>query len=154
MVLRSGFEEFFTLIGPDLAGKIAFICSDMGRPYLAAIVKRCPQALNILDRFLRVAELNQGLDEVRADEARHMVRQRYEPVLKNERWCLLKRPENLTDKQNISLRELLAYNLKSVRAYLLMEEFQLFWEYESPAWAAEFLDAWRKRAMRSRIEPM
>ena len=34
-------------------------------------------------------------------------------------WCLLKRPENLMDKQNLSLRELLAYNLKSVRAYLL-----------------------------------
>ena len=54
-----------------------------------------------------------------------MVREGYEPVLKNKRWCLLKRPENLTDKQNVSLRELLAYNLRSVRAYLLKEEFQL-----------------------------
>ena len=54
-----------------------------------------------------------------------MVREGYEPVLKNKRWCLLKRPENLTDKQNVSLRELLAYNLKSVRAYLLKKEFQL-----------------------------
>ena len=28
-------------------------------------------------------------------------------MLKNKRWCLLKRPENLTDKQSVSLRELL-----------------------------------------------
>ena len=75
-------------------------------------------------------------------------------MLKKKRWCLLKRPENLTDKQRVSLRELLGYNLKSVRAYLLKEEFQLFWEYASPAWAAKFLDAWCTRAMRSRIEPV
>jgi len=151
---KHSFETFFALIGEQLAGKVEFICSDMWRPYLKVIAKHCPQALNILDRFHMVAKLNKALDEVRAGEARRMVREGYEPVLKNKRWCLLKRPENLTDKQNVSLRELLAYNLKSVRAYLLKEEFQLFWEYDSPAWAAKFLDAWCKRAMRSRIEPM
>jgi transposase len=151
---KQSFEKFFTLIGQELAGKIEFICSDMWRPYLEVIAKRCPKALNILDRFHMVAKLNKALDEVRAGEARRMVREGYEPVLKNKRWCLLKRPENLTDKQNVSLRELLAYNLKSVRAYLLKEEFQLFWEYDSPAWAAKFLDAWCKRAMRSRIDPV
>ena len=52
------------------------------------------------------------------------------------------------------MRELLGYNLKSVRAYLLKEEFQLFWQYDSPAWAAKYLDAWCARAMRSRIEPV
>jgi transposase len=151
---KHSFEKFFALIGQQLAGKVEFVCSDMWRPYLEIIAKHCPQALNILDRFHMVAKLNKALDEVRAGEARRMVREGYEPVLKNKRWCLLKRPENLTDKQNVSLRELLAYNLKSVRAYLLKEEFQLFWEYDSPAWAAKFLDAWCKRAMRSRIEPV
>ena len=110
----------------------------MWRPYLEIIARHCPRALNILDRFHRVAKLNKALDEVRAGEARRMVREGHEPVLKKQRWC---RPENLTDKQRISLRELLAYNLKSVRAYLLKEEFQLFWEYDSPAWDARFLDA-------------
>ena len=91
------------LIGHELAGKIEFICSDMWRPYLEVIAKRCPQALNILDRFHMVAKLNKALDELivvnHASEARRMVREGYEPVLKNMRWCLLKRPENLTDKQ-------------------------------------------------------
>ena len=148
------FEGFFTLIGQDLAGKVEFVCSDMWRPYLEMIARHCPQALNILDRFHMVAKLNKALDEVRAGEAHRMLRDGYEPLLKKKRWCLLKRPENLTDKQRLSLRELLGYNLKSVRAYLLKEEFQLFWEYVSPAWAAKFLDAWCKRAMRSRIEPV
>lgn len=151
---KHSFEKFFALVGEQVASRIEFICSDMWRPYLDVIAKHCPQALNILDRFHMVAKLNKALDEVRAGEARRMVREGYEPVLKNTRWCLLKRPENLTDKQGVSLRELLAYNLKSVRAYLLKEEFQLFWDYDSPAWAAKFLDAWCKRAMRSRIEPV
>ena len=54
------------------------------------------------------------------------------PVLKKSRWCLLKRPENLTDKQRIRLRDLLRFNLQSVRAYLLKEEFQQLWGYASP----------------------
>jgi len=151
---KHSFEGFFTLIGAQLAGKVEFVCSDMWRPYLDLIARHCPQALNILDRFHMVAKLNKALDEVRAGEARQMIRQGYEPLLKKKRWCLLKRPQNLTDKQQTSLRELLAYNLKSVRAYLLKEEFQLFWAYESPAWAAKYLDAWCTRAMRSRIEPV
>jgi transposase len=148
------FERFFALFGTEVAGRIEFVCSDMWRPYLDVIARRCPQALNILDRFHMVAKLNKALDEVRAGEARRMLREGYEPLLKTKRWCLLKRPENLTDKQRVSLRQLLGYNLKSVRAYLLKEEFQLFWDYTSPAWAAKFLDAWCTRAMRSRIEPV
>ena len=78
----------------------------------------------------------------------------YEPVLKKSRWCLLKRPVNLTGKQKLKLRDLLQYNLKSVRAYLLKEQFQQLWAYQSPAWAGKFLDAWCTQTMRSRIEPM
>ena len=49
-----------------------------------------------------------------------MAREGYEPVLKKKRWCLLKRPENLTDQQRMSLRELLGYNLK--RCYVGLPE--------------------------------
>jgi len=151
---KESFEQFFTLIGEELAQKIEFVCSDMWKPYLDLVAKHCTQALNILDRFHIVAKLNLALDHIRASEARRMARDGYEPVLKKTRWCLLKRPDNLTDTQRLSLRQLLAYNLKSVRAYLLKEEFQQFWEYESPAWAAKFLDQWCTRVMRSRIDPL
>lgn len=150
----ASFEQFFVMIGKDLAQGIEFVCSDMWKPYLDLIALHCTRALNILDRFHVVAKLNLALDQIRASEARRMAREGYEPVLKKTRWCILKRPQNLTDKQRMTLRELLRYNLQSVRAYLLKEEFQQFWEYESPAWAAKFLDQWCTRAMRSRIEPM
>ena len=95
-----------------------------------------------------------AIDEVRASEARQRKEDGYEPVLKHSRWCLLKRPENRTDKQTVKLAELLKYNLRSVRAHLLREDFQRFWEYVSPDWAGKFLDQWYRRTMRSQLEPM
>ena len=151
---RDSFERFFTSIGTELAAQIEFVCSDMWKPYLDLIAKHCTNALNILDRFHVVAKMNLALDEVRAQEARRMAREGYEPALKKSRWCLLKRPENLTDKQRIRLRDLLRYNLQSVRAYLLKEEFQQFWNYDSPTWAGKFLDQWCTKALRSRIDPV
>lgn len=151
---KESFELFFTLIGKELAKKIEFVCSDMWKPYLDLIAKHCPKALNILDRFHVVAKMNAALDEVRAIEARRMIQDGYQPVLKKSRWCLLKRPNNLTDNQRLKLRDVLRYNLKSVRAYLLKEEFQYFWGYDSPTWAGKFLDRWCTDVMRSRIEPM
>lgn len=151
---QESFEKFFTLIGKELAEKIEFVCSDMWKPYLKLIEKHCTNALNILDRFHVVAKLNLALDEVRASEARRLVQDGYEPVLKKSRWCLLKRRENLTSKQRVKLRDVLRYNLQSVRAYLFKEYFQQFWDYDSPTWAGKFLDQWCMEVMRSRIDPL
>src|SRR5215831_20655368 len=98
--------------------------------------------------------MNKALDEVRAAESRRMAQQGHEPLLKKSRWCVLKRKANLTPQQRFRLRDLLRYNLRTVRAYLLKEDFHQFWEYNSPTWAAKFLDSWCQQAMRSRIEPM
>jgi transposase len=151
---QASFEQFFTLIGKELAEKIEFVCSDMWKPYLKMIEKHCSNALNILDRFHVVAKMNLAIDEVRSAEARRMAQDGYEPVLKKSRWCLLKRRANLTDTQRLKLRDLLRYNLQSVRAYLLKEDFQQFWNYDSPTWAGKFLDQWCTQVMRSRIGPL
>jgi transposase len=151
---RESFQQFFTMLGKELSQKIEFVCSDMWKPYLELIKRHCTNALNILDRFHVVAKMNLALDDVRAAEARRMAQEGYEPLLKQSRWCLLKRPENLTDGQRLKLRDLVRYNLQSVRAYLLKEQFQQLWHYESPIWAGKFLDQWCTQTLRSRIEPM
>ena len=82
------------------------------------IAEKAPTAVHVLDRFHIMALFGKALDAIRADEARKLAQDGYEPVLKHSRWCLLKRTENLTDRQTVRLRELPRYNLKSVRAYL------------------------------------
>jgi transposase len=126
----------------------------MWEPYLKVIREKCSEALHILDRFHIVAKMNKALDEVRAEETRRMKREGRDPVLKKSRWLLLKRSENLGDEQHFRRRDLLRYNLKTVRAYLLKEAFQQLWDYNSPAWAGKFLDQWCRQTMRSRIEPL
>ena len=117
----------------------------MWKPYLLRVIReRATNAVNILDRFHIVAKMNEALDDVRAAEARRLAQDGCQPLLKKTRWCVLKRKANLTSAQRFRLRDLLRYNLKTVRAYLLKEDFQQFWEYNSPTWAAKFLDDWKE----------
>jgi transposase len=148
------FQGFFTTIGDEVASKIVFVCSGMWEPYLKVIREKCSEALHILDRFHIVAKMNKALDEIRAGESRRMAIEGRTPVLKKSRWLLLKREENLKTEQRFRLRDLLRYNLRTVRAYLLKEAFQQLWDYNSATWAGKFLAEWCRQAMRSRIEPM
>jgi transposase len=146
--------RFFRFLGEERSQKLKFVCSDMWKPYLKVIRKKADGAIHILDRFHIVAKINKAIDEVRAEEYRRMNKEGHEPLLRHSRWCLLKRKKNLTEKQEVKLKELLNYNLKSVRAYLLKEDFNGLWDYVSPTWAGKFLDRWCTRVMRSKIEPM
>jgi transposase len=147
-------RQFFESLKVDVRTSIRFVCSDMWKPYLNVIAEQIPQALHVLDRFHIMRNMNMAIDEVRRTEVTQLQKDGYEPALTKSRWCLLKRPENLTDSQATRLAELLRYNLKSVRAHLLREEFQRFWEFESPTWAGKFLSSWCTGAMRSQLKPM
>jgi len=147
-------ESFFEEFGPDRSSLLRFVCTDMWKPYLDVVAAQASKALNILDRFHIMSHMNKAIDKVRATEVRTLKAKGEKPVLTDSRWCFLKRPENCTEKQVVKLTELLAINLKTIRAYLLKEDFQQFWKYKSAGWAAKFLDEWCKRTMRSRIEPM
>jgi len=145
--------RFFRAFGNERSARLRFICSDMWKPYLKVIAKKAGQAIHVLDRFHIAMHMNKAIDKVRAQEARAL-RAKGVDVLKHARWCLLKRPQNLTDVQQAKLTDLLKLNLKAVRSYLLKESFQFFWQYVSPYWAGKFLDDWCTKTMRSRIEPM
>ena len=151
---EASLRECLESLGATACESVQYVCSDMWRPYLNVIAEKLGNAVHVLDRFHVMQLFSKALDEIRAEESRRLVRDGYEPVLKKSRWCLLKRPENLTDKQTVKLSELLKYNLRTVRAYLLREEFQRLWEYKSAWWAGRFLDEWTSRAMRSRLDPM
>ncbi len=146
--------RFFDMFGEERSGRLRFVCSDMWKPYLTVIGQKAGRAIHVLDRFHIMAKMNKAIDDVRAAEAKRLERDGYEPVLKHSRWCLLKRKENLTEKQAVKLSELLQYNLQSVRSRLMREDFQQFWEYVYAACAGKFLDEWCTRTMRSKIEPM
>jgi len=146
--------KFFLWLGKEKTDALRFIASDMWKPYLKVIAYKAKNAIHILDRFHIMSMMNKAIDEVRACEARKLAADSREPVLKKSRWLLLKNPTKLSSWQGAKLRELLKYNLQSVRAYLLKEDFQQFWLYSLAEHAADFLKAWCRKTMLSKIEPM
>lgn len=146
-------ESFFDGFGQERSDLIRYVCTDMWEPYLKVVRECAFNAINILDRFHIMSNMNKKLDEVRRWETKVLKAQGIE-ILKGSRWCFLKRPAKLTDKQCEKLKDLLGMNLRSVKAYLMKEDFQRFWQYTYPANAAKFLHQWCRRAMLSRIEPM
>ena len=152
--VEGSLRECLSSLGSSVCGQVQYVCSDMWKAYLNVIGEPLSQAVHVLDRFHIMQLFGKSLDAIRAEEQKQLKRDGYEAVLTRSRWCLLKRPANLTPRQSVTLSELLKYNLRSVRAYLLREDFQRFWEYTSPGWAGKFLDEWTTRVMRSRLEPM
>lgn len=151
------FREFFTtmsVIVPEFREQLKFVCSDMWRAYLKVIREEVPNALHILDRFHIRAKFSDALDKVRRQEVKRLNKEGKEPVLSKSRWCFLKKRPNLTSSQKVRLKDLLTMNLKTIRAYLLVEQFEHFWAYKSTTWAKKFLKVWTRQAMYSRIAPI
>jgi len=90
----------------------------MWEPYPKLIRENCSEGLPILERYHIVANMNKALDNVRAEETSRMKREGRAPVLTKSRWLLLRRSENLGGDLHFRLRDLLRYNLKTVRAHL------------------------------------
>jgi transposase len=146
--------RFFRWFGKERSALLEYVSSDMWVPYLKVIRKKAVNALNILDRFHIMKKFNEAIDEIRRQEAKELFQHSKEHILVHSRWALLKNKPNLTDNQVVKLKELLRHKLRSVKGYLLREDFQRFWQYRSIAWAGKFLDDWTKRTMYSKLEPM
>jgi transposase len=146
--------RFFHQFGKERSAQLKFVCSDMWAPYLKVIAKKAPQALNILDRFHVMRKFNEAVDEIRRNEVKELTANKQHNVLERGCWLLLKRPENLTEKQTARLSELLKLNLAAVKGYLLREEFQRFWECTQHDVAGKFLDDWVTSTLKTNLEPM
>ena len=87
----------------------------MWKPYFKVIAKKAGQAIHVLDRFHIMAHLNKAIDKVRAEEATALKTKGYEPILTQTRWLLLKRPENLSEPQNLKLADLLRSKIEPMK---------------------------------------
>lgn len=147
-------RNFFTWLGAEKKAAIQYVCSDLLRSYLTVVQEKVPQATHVLDRFHTVQMIQKAIEKIRAEEARKLNAQGKKHLLSKTRWVILKKPENLTQMQGERLKELLKQNLKTVKGYLLKEDFKQLWDYISPYWAGRFIDRWTRIVMRSKIEPL
>ena len=122
----------------------------MSEAYLAGTLKHLPQAGDHLRPLPRPPAPVQG-------DRRDPPRRRPSSTSscsKNTRYLWLKRPNNLTARQQDLLDELLQQPLGPVRAYELSLRFDDFYELDDPDAAEEYLRRWIAEVHTSGLQPL
>jgi transposase len=139
------------------AFRLTAVSMDMTGGYAKSVRHHAPQATVCIDPYHVVQLANQALDEVRRaywNELRSLGDQDTAKRFKDARWCLLKRPENLSEQQADTLARLKAAGGEVWRAYTLKEAVRGIFQ---PGLSLEdvtiLIDRLLSRLARSRLEP-
>jgi transposase len=152
-------DAFFDDLGSERSAQIEAVSMDMGAAFNKSVRApgHAPQAVICIDPFHAVKLVTDALDVVRRltwNELRQLPDQGAAKKFKGARWSLLKRPENLTDEQTTTLRQLRRRGGDLWRAYGLKEAFRAIFSGDlDPDQSAELIDRWCSKASRSRLAP-
>ena len=150
---RASLAAFFDKLSASQKASIKAVCVDRNGAYRSAIEEQLPEADIVFDRFHLMANLAKAIDQLRREEIK-AASEEDKRVIKGQRYNLLRNPENLTGKQSLCLRNLLAMNEKLSTAYILKGQFRLTWTYSTPGWARRFLKDWVVLVRESGIDPL
>ena len=148
-------ERFYDALGQARAHRLTAVSMDMGAAYPKVTRQRAPQAVICWDPFHVVAMATRELDVVRRAYW-NQLRATTDPATarrsKGARWALLKRPEDLSDRQADTLAALRRAGGAVWRAYQLKEALRAILD-EALRYTdvGELLDRWYARAQRCRI---
>ena len=147
---RETVEQFAGFLGSHGGDpeRVKEVCQDMSQAYLAGVREHFKQAEVTFDRFHVKQKLSEAIDTVRRAEAKE-----HKETLKNTRYLWLKRPRNLTAKQQDWLDQLLQQPLQTARAYELALRFDAFYELDAER-AEEYLCRWVEEVRATDLEPL
>ncbi|HET7414661.1 MAG TPA: ISL3 family transposase [Arthrobacter sp.] len=153
---RAEVRPFFELLGPEGCQALRAVAMDMNTAYDLEVKQHCPNAEVVYDLFHVVAKYGREvIDRVRVDEANRLRDDKpARRVVKTSRWLLLRNRENVPAEQAVKLDELLAANKALLTVYLLKDDLKQLWRYRSEAWARKWWAIWKRRALRSGLEPL
>jgi transposase len=146
-------QAFFTQLGPEACAAITLVTIDMSGSYQKAVRECLPNAQIVFDRFHVQQLATDALDEVRRSLVRELEDREQASAIKNTRWALLKRPEDLTVDDRECLSGVQQSNRPLYRAYLLKETLSQALDYRQPKRARRALEGWMAWASRSRLKP-
>ena len=133
---------------------IKAVAMDMWQAFENAARRMVPGAEIVHDKFHIAKHLNDGVNRVRVEEHRRLLREG-DDRLKGTRWFWLRAEDSLTDAQYGSFRDIKDAALKTSKAWFIKEAFRFFWVVPKTAGEAEeYFDEWYRHTIHSRIEPM
>ena len=147
-------------IDPQLvarASRLTAVSMDMTGGYAASVRQHAPQATIVIDNYHVVQLATKALDEVRRahwNELRHAGESDAAKQFKQDRWALLKSPEDLTDQQAATLAALQAAGGKVARAWAMKEMVRAIFAPGLTVEAVEkLIDRLLSRLARCRLKP-
>ena len=152
-------DAFFDDLGSEKAAALQAVSMDMGPAFAKSVTApgHAPQAVICIDPFHAVKLTCDALDVLRRqtwNELRQLPDQAAARKFKGARWCLMKKPESLTDEQSATLRKLRNRGGDLWRGYTLKEAFRSIFSGDlDPDDTAELLDRWCSKASRSGLAP-
>ena len=131
-----------------MPSQIQHICSDLSPAFILGIRSNFPSTEHVYDKFHVVKIVNKAVDEVRAKEAK------INEKIRNCKYALLKKPENLTAKQKTTLDGILAEYTQSGEAYRFKLAFQDLFKLPSKTEAELYLTDWITSVQKSTVPQM
>jgi transposase len=125
-----------TFTGTQLK-EVKVIVSDMSEAYLNVGKNKTPNATQVADRFHLIKLLNEAVDKTRKQELKTE-----KELLTNSKFALLKRPENLTDKQKMTFQAIDKANLRTARVWRAKENFRELFNQPDRTHAFMSLNTW------------
>ena len=121
--------------------QIQYVAMDMWTPYRDAVETVLPDARIIIDKFHVVRMVNDAMERVRK-ALRGDLLPKERRGLMHDRFVLLKRERDLTDKERLNLDGWTKNYPTLGQAYRLKEDFYGIYDAESPEEAMECYEAW------------
>jgi len=109
---------FFSVTEQEKQPQIKRVNIDMWEAYINTMKEIAPNAIQVHDKFHLVKKLSDSIDKTRKKEVKT------EPLLKLNKYTVLKNEENRTEKQQISFELINQANLKTAQAWKIRENFK------------------------------
>jgi len=147
--------SFYEQLDEDQRSGIEAVCMDMWPAYIKATRAAVPDADQKIafDRFHVAQYLGKGVDQVRRDEHRQLVKSG-DQLLKGTKYQWLRNRANMSWHQQRAFTTLRQSSLKTARAWAMKEFAAQLWHYQHRTWAVK---GWKRLInwmVRSRLAPM
>jgi transposase len=151
--LKTTVVAWLQTIPAAIRARITTVCTDIWEGYITATQEILPDAVIVIDRFHVARHYRDGVDELRKQEVRRLLKElpkEAQDDLKRTLWPFRKRSADLDPAEQERLDALLAHSPPLRQAYTLREELTtIFDTARSKADGLRRIHLWRRRVEKS-----
>ena len=138
-------DRFFSKMTDKQKQGVEAVAMDMWEAFINCVKHHCPNVNIVFDFFHVVQAFGRVIDKVRRDEY-IKANEQDRKVLKGSRYLLLKNEENLSEKQQYHLQDVLELNSTLNALYVLKDHLKLVYYYSDRQKVKKILDNWCEMA--------